>query len=71
MKILITFMLLFMLSINVYSEPRYMDGVKPDNMEEFALWGLTSRWILEDNKWRLCFFYMRRFVTCTEVPERG
>ena len=53
------------------SEPRWNEGIKPDGMYEFALWGLTARWIKEDDKVKkMCFFYMKRFVTCTKIPNK-
>jgi len=49
----------------------YNKGIKPNGMEEFAYWGLTARWFKDKEKKRvtkLCFFYMKRFVTCTDIP---
>jgi hypothetical protein len=67
-KKLIFFLILFPIAVQA-SEPRWNEGIKPDGMYEFALWGLTARWIKEEDKiTKLCFFYMRRFVTCSNIP---
>ncbi len=68
MKKLIFFLILFPLVVQAY-EPKWDEGIKPDGMDEFALWGLTSRWIKEqDNITKMCFFYMKRYISCSNIP---
>ena len=66
------YILLLLLPFSVHSaEPKWNEGIKPNGMEEFAYWGLTARWFKDEEEGRvtkLCFFYMRRFVTCTDIP---
>jgi len=63
-------LLLFSSTLSCAEEPRWNEGIKPDGMHEFALWGLTARWIKEDDKVKkMCFFYMKRFVTCSNIPK--
>ena len=51
-------------------EPKWNEGIEPIGMDEFSLWGLKARWIKEgDEVDKLCFFYMKRFVTCTKIPK--
>ena len=66
-------LLLLLLPFSVHSaEPKWNEGIKPNGMEEFALWGLTARWIKEENKIRkMCFFYMKRYVTCSNIPLKN
>lgn len=65
----ITLILLLFTSTLSCAEPKWNEGIKPDGMDEFALWGLTARWIREeDNITKMCFFYMKRYISCSNIP---
>ena len=71
MSRLILYLLLLYSSVAFSDEIVYNKGIKPNGMEEFAYWGLTARWFKDEEEGRvtkLCFFYMRRFVICIDIP---
>lgn len=58
--------MLFFFTNAAQAEPKRGEGYQTDSkMDEFRDWGLDSRWILIDDEWNICFFYLRSFVTCT------
>lgn len=53
------------------AEPKWNEGLKVDGMDDMEVWGLSGRWIEEGKVTKLCFFYMKRYISCANIPENS